>query len=294
MATTSAIQSGIRHKIRTVASKIRQSGTSDAETDVGIEHDQEEFPELYDFEQDRLVHQTSVAESPFSANAQASDQVPHKTSSPGYRVDSASSSSATPHDEHGAHSSSEQKGQGQRGLAMVGQPFSAPPKFRSSDMHRSKLSSFFKSANATLHPTTHHKDPSVAPEPSGEPRPGPARANPAESFGQLVSLPAFSSGSNPTSPAGAEHGTAAEQGSREETGTRTGGRPTTLANCAIPLRLEVHGEPVEIDTQVQIYATNAQLCHPLVSPAMGYLGGLCPLFVMCGDNEVLRDEILYL
>jgi acetyl esterase/lipase len=91
----------------------------------------------------------------------------------------------------------------------------------------------------------------------------------------------------PSSVADADHGASRPAHAQQA-------RPTTLADCALPLRLEVHGERVEIDTQVQIYATNAQLCHPLVSPALGYLGGLCPLFVMCGDNEVLRDEIIYL
>jgi acetyl esterase/lipase len=36
------------------------------------------------------------------------------------------------------------------------------------------------------------------------------------------------------------------------------------------------------------------LCHPWVSPVLGYLGGLPPLFICAGDNEVLRDEITYL
>jgi acetyl esterase/lipase len=38
---------------------------------------------------------------------------------------------------------------------------------------------------------------------------------------------------------------------------------------------------------------NHQLTHPLVSPALGYLGGLPPLFVLASDKEVLRDEIIY-
>ena len=38
-----------------------------------------------------------------------------------------------------------------------------------------------------------------------------------------------------------------------------------------------------------------QLTHPLVSPLLqGSLGGLCPLYILAGDNEVLRDEIIYL
>jgi acetyl esterase/lipase len=35
------------------------------------------------------------------------------------------------------------------------------------------------------------------------------------------------------------------------------------------------------------------LKHPLVSPALSYLGGLPPLLFIAGDREVLRDEIIY-
>ncbi|KAI9452278.1 Alpha/Beta hydrolase protein [Lactarius psammicola] len=53
------------------------------------------------------------------------------------------------------------------------------------------------------------------------------------------------------------------------------------------------GVPVEIQQQIQLYTTNDLLIHPLVSPALAYLGGLPPLFVIASDREVLRDEILY-
>jgi acetyl esterase/lipase len=45
--------------------------------------------------------------------------------------------------------------------------------------------------------------------------------------------------------------------------------------------------------QFQFYAENRLLRYPLVSPALGYLGGLPPLFFMAGNGEVLRDEIVY-
>lgn len=54
------------------------------------------------------------------------------------------------------------------------------------------------------------------------------------------------------------------------------------------------GTPSPIRSQIQLYATNAQLRHPLCSPALaGSLGGLPPLYIIAGDDEVLRDEILY-
>ncbi|KAH8985532.1 lipase/ esterase [Lactarius akahatsu] len=50
---------------------------------------------------------------------------------------------------------------------------------------------------------------------------------------------------------------------------------------------------IEVPQQVQLYAPNGLLRHPLVSPALSYLGGLPPLFFTAGDREVLRDEIIY-
>lgn len=53
--------------------------------------------------------------------------------------------------------------------------------------------------------------------------------------------------------------------------------------------------PLELRSQIQLYATMEQLTHPLVSPVLqGSLGNLPPLYIICGDDEVLRDEILYI
>jgi acetyl esterase/lipase len=79
-----------------------------------------------------------------------------------------------------------------------------------------------------------------------------------------------------------------------DTGRDDGKGPTTLAQCDVPLELAGDKGTVLVDTQIQLYATNAQLCHPWVSPVLGYLGGLPPLFICAGDNEVLRDEITYM
>ncbi|EMD40895.1 hypothetical protein CERSUDRAFT_91649 [Gelatoporia subvermispora B] len=54
-------------------------------------------------------------------------------------------------------------------------------------------------------------------------------------------------------------------------------------------------KPLELRSQIQLYATNEQLTHPLVTPILqGSLGNLCPLYIIGGDGEVLRDEIIYL
>lgn len=55
-----------------------------------------------------------------------------------------------------------------------------------------------------------------------------------------------------------------------------------------------NGEILSIQQQIQLYTTNALLGHPLVSPALGYLGGLPPLMVVVSDREVLRDEGIYM
>ncbi|TBU23510.1 alpha/beta-hydrolase [Dichomitus squalens] len=53
--------------------------------------------------------------------------------------------------------------------------------------------------------------------------------------------------------------------------------------------------PWELRAQIQLYATTEQLSHPLVSPIMqSSLGNLCPLYIIAGDGERLRDEIIYL
>ena len=58
--------------------------------------------------------------------------------------------------------------------------------------------------------------------------------------------------------------------------------------------LEVDGgETLHVDSQIQLYAPNNLLSHPLISHCGAYLGGLPPLFFIAGDQEVLRDEIIY-
>lgn len=53
--------------------------------------------------------------------------------------------------------------------------------------------------------------------------------------------------------------------------------------------------PLELKSQIQLYATTEQLTHPSVSPVLqGSLGNLPPLYILAGDGEVLRDEIIYI
>lgn len=65
-----------------------------------------------------------------------------------------------------------------------------------------------------------------------------------------------------------------------------------VQNQIISLEVE-SGETLMIDQQVHLYAQNSLLAHPLISPALSYLGGLPPLLIIASDKEVLRDEIIY-
>lgn len=67
--------------------------------------------------------------------------------------------------------------------------------------------------------------------------------------------------------------------------------------------------PLELRSQIQLYATNEyvpecfldrvssisrQITHPATSPILATLGNLCPLYIVAGQAESLRDEIIYL
>jgi hypothetical protein len=74
----------------------------------------------------------------------------------------------------------------------------------------------------------------------------------------------------------------------------TASLPTFLDDVDQSVSLQTDaGETIEVTQQFQLYAPNGLLKHPLVSPALSYLGGLPPLLFIAGDREVLRDEIIY-
>ncbi|KAI1758072.1 alpha/beta-hydrolase [Xylaria castorea] len=61
------------------------------------------------------------------------------------------------------------------------------------------------------------------------------------------------------------------------------------------LSIHIDGKEVLLKDQIQMYATNELLSHPLVSPILQpSLGGLPPLLIMTGGGEILRDEQIYL
>lgn len=61
------------------------------------------------------------------------------------------------------------------------------------------------------------------------------------------------------------------------------------------LTISIDGQLIEIKDQIQLYAPNHLLTHPLVSPVLQpCLGGLPPLLIQVGGGELLRDEQIYL
>ena len=78
------------------------------------------------------------------------------------------------------------------------------------------------------------------------------------------------------------------EGARLTSGNRISGPGPELS-------IVLDGKIVTIKDQIQMYATNQLISHPLVSPALQpSLGGLPPLLVMTGGGEILRDEQIYI
>ncbi|KAL8790950.1 MAG: hypothetical protein Q9213_000375 [Squamulea squamosa] len=75
-----------------------------------------------------------------------------------------------------------------------------------------------------------------------------------------------------------------------------GERPeNTVPGSGHDLSIMLNGKLVTIKDQIQMYATNRLISHPLVSPVLQpSLGGLPPLLILTGGGEMLRDEQIYL
>ncbi|KAG4429018.1 hypothetical protein IFR05_015501 [Cadophora sp. M221] len=69
----------------------------------------------------------------------------------------------------------------------------------------------------------------------------------------------------------------------------------TVPGSGHNLSIMLDGKLVEIKDQIQMYASNQLISHPLVSPVLQpSLGGLPPLLILTGGGEMLRDEQIYL
>ncbi|TVY37135.1 AB hydrolase superfamily protein [Lachnellula subtilissima] len=96
-----------------------------------------------------------------------------------------------------------------------------------------------------------------------------------------------------------QHPDAGTQNDTAATGTATndgtGPAANTVPGPGHDLSIMIDGKLVEIKDQIQMYASNQLMSHPLVSPVLQpSLGGLPPLLIMVGGGEMLRDEQIYL
>lgn len=75
----------------------------------------------------------------------------------------------------------------------------------------------------------------------------------------------------------------------------TGPSANTVPGSGGELSIMIDGKLIEIKDQIQMYASNKLISHPLVSPILQpSLGGLPPLLILTGGGEILRDEQIYL
>ncbi|KAK4570339.1 hypothetical protein LTR86_002419 [Recurvomyces mirabilis] len=69
----------------------------------------------------------------------------------------------------------------------------------------------------------------------------------------------------------------------------------TLPGFGDDLSIMLDGTEIKLKEQLQLYAPNDLLAHPLVSPVLQpTLGGLPPMLIQVGGAELLRDEQIYL
>ncbi len=83
----------------------------------------------------------------------------------------------------------------------------------------------------------------------------------------------------------------------DDAARNTSSQPTanTVPGPGHDLSILIDGKLVEIKDQIQMYASNQLISHPLVSPVLQpSLGGLPPLLILTGGGEMLRDEQIYL
>ena len=79
------------------------------------------------------------------------------------------------------------------------------------------------------------------------------------------------------------------------TNNGTGLAANTVPGSGHDLSIMIDGKLIHIMDQIQMYASNQLISHPLVSPILQpSLGGLPPLLILTGGGEMLRDEQIYL
>ncbi|KAH7032154.1 hypothetical protein B0J12DRAFT_680803 [Macrophomina phaseolina] len=85
------------------------------------------------------------------------------------------------------------------------------------------------------------------------------------------------------------------EGGERERPQSSGTGPKSMLPPPPELSITIDGKLITIKDQIQLYATNGLIVHPLVSPVLQpTLGGLPPLLIQVGGGELLRDEQIYL
>ena len=80
-----------------------------------------------------------------------------------------------------------------------------------------------------------------------------------------------------------------------DTHTQGSSHGHAFPNSGRVLSVDIDGKMTVLRDQFQMYATNQQISHPLVSPVLQpSLGGLPPLLILTGGGEILQDEQIYL
>ena len=91
-----------------------------------------------------------------------------------------------------------------------------------------------------------------------------------------------------------EHGHGKKGQRQADASTDNDPKPAPPIPGAHSLSIELDGKRIDIKDQIQLYASNELIAHPLVSPALQpSLGGLPPLLILTGGGETLRDEQIY-
>lgn len=104
-------------------------------------------------------------------------------------------------------------------------------------------------------------------------------------MGKEAAVQGFTVENHPPDTDPMEHGNS----SRTDGAVHTPGN--TFARPGHDLSIMLEDELVTIKDQIQMYASNQLISHPLVSPVLSpSLGGLPPLLVLTGGGELLRDE----
>ncbi len=114
--------------------------------------------------------------------------------------------------------------------------------------------------------------------------------HPGHHLSEADAIQGFHIDQNP--PQGTHNDTAASGTAKNHA---SGPKANSVPGAGHELSIMLDGNLVEVKDQIQMYASNQLISHPLVSPILQpSLGGLPPLLILTGGGEMLRDEQIYI